>query len=196
MNTQVAELLSKILEFLIDWHLPLFKYLNDGLEEKEVRTQFEINRLEPTCELIELYQWRNGTKVKKGTVLDEVQIIPGFHLLSLEDALSDYQAMKNDSRWNPHWFPVFANGGGDFYAVDLSQSNSVGAPVIGFVLGEPVQEIEYRNLEAMLRTFVECYEKGIVFRTKEGYLEMDDNVQAKIAKKYNPDVEFWQIAEN
>ena len=125
-------------------------------------------------------------------MLDDVQIIPGFHFLSLQDSIGNYLAIKSDPRWRSNWFPIFANGGGDFYAIDLSLANENFAPVIGFILGEDEQEIEYQSLTRMVSTFCECCDKSIVFMTEEGYLEMDDEKQAEIARKHNPDVEFWR----
>tara|TARA_Y100000033_G_C2751569_1_gene114132 strand:+ start:717 stop:1298 length:582 start_codon:yes stop_codon:yes gene_type:complete len=192
MKHTVTDFLNVILSFLQKWHLPVCKLLNNGLSEGEIDAAFNQVGIEPTKELVELYTWRNGSPVEEGTPLDDVQVIPGYHFLSLKDAISCYLAMKDDSRWNPSWFPVFANGGGDFYAVDLSQSDGDSAPVVGFILGEIEQEIEYQSLTTMLLTFSECFEKGVVFKTKDGYLEMDDDQQAKIATRNNPEVEFWQ----
>lgn len=192
MKNTVTDFLNVILSFLQKWHLPVCKLLNKGLSEGEIETAFKQVGLEPTKELVELYTWRNGSPVEEGTPLDDVQIIPGYHYLNLKDAISCYLAMKDDSRWNPSWFPVFANGGGDFYAVDLSQSDGDSAPIVGFILGEIEQEIEYQSLATMLLTFSECFKKGIVFKTADGYLEMDDDQQAEIALRNNPEVEFWR----
>jgi hypothetical protein len=191
MKNTVSDFLNVMFSFLQKWNMPVCNLLNIGLLEDEVNTAFKRVGLVPTKELVEIYKWRNGSPVEEGTMLDDVQIIPGYHYLSLKDAISCYLAMKNDSRWNPCWFPVFANGGGDFYAVDLSQSDGDSAPVLGFILGEIEQEIEYQSLASMLLTFSECFEKGVVFKTEDGYLEMDDDQQAEIAMRNNPEVEFW-----
>lgn len=192
MDISITKLLNSILTYLVEWKLPVCNFLNEGLEEFEIRAVFRTLGISPTKELLELYQWRNGTSIVKGTTLDDVQMIPGFHFLNLQDSVSNYLVLKDDPRWNPSWFPFFANGGGDFYAIDLSHSTGDIAPIIGFILGEADQEIEYQNLTAMLLTFCECYENSVVFRTEDGYLEMDDNEQADIARKHNPDVEFWR----
>lgn len=192
MKNSVTNFLNVILSFLQKWHLPVSGLLNAGLAEKEIKVIFKQAGLIPTKELVELYRWHDGTPVEEGTMLDEVQIIPGYHFLCLNDAINNYQAMKVDSRWRPSWFPVFANGGGDFYAIDLSQSDGDSAPVIGFILGEKEQETEYQSLTTMLLTFSECFENGAVFRTEEGHLEMDDDQQAEIATKNNPDLKFWR----
>lgn len=192
MKNKVSDFLNIILGFLQKWHLPVCDFLKVGLSEKDVEGYFKKVGLKPTKELVELYQWRDGTLVEEGTMLDDVQIIPGYHFLSLKDAVSCYLAMRDDNRWSFSWFPVFANGGGDFYAVDLSQSDGESAPIVGFILGEIEQEVEYQSLTTMLLTFSECFENGVVFKTEDGYLEMDDDQQTEIAMRNNPKVEFWR----
>jgi len=192
MENKISDILDGILSFLQNWQIPVSNLFNTGLSKEKIEESFKETGLEPTKELIELYKWRNGTQIKEGAMLDDVQIIPGFHFLSLQDGINSYLAMKDDTSWNPSWFPIFANGGGDFYGVDLSQSDGNLAPIVGFILTQKEQEVEYQNLTAMLLTFKECFERDIVFKTKEGYLEMDDDKQGEIAMKNNPKIEFWR----
>ena len=191
MKITITNLLNAINNYLLKLQFPVSNSLDDGLAESEIKALFSRVNLSPSGELIELYQWRNGTRIVRETILDDIQIIPGFYFLRLQDSVDNYQAMKSDKRWNKNWFPIFANGGGDFYAVDLSQIVGNTSPIVGFILGEAEQEIEYQSLAAMLLTFCECFERNIIFRTQDGYLEMDDEEQAIIALKHNPDVKFW-----
>ncbi|EKO3450436.1 SMI1/KNR4 family protein [Vibrio fluvialis] len=188
----ISSNLNMILSYLESWGAPVCGFLNKPINACEIQKHFEKINLLPTDELLELYQWKNGTKVVKGTLLDDVQLIPGFHLLNLQDSLRYYLSLKEDRRWDSSWFPIFANGGGDFYAVDLSKSDGKKAPIIGFILGELEQEIEYQSLTAMVLTYCECFRNNIVYITEDGYLEMDDEKHADLALKYNPDVEFWR----
>jgi hypothetical protein len=191
MQNKIAEKLDKVLTFLLKWKFSVIGFLQHGLDKSLILQYFSKINLNPTNEMVQLYSWRNGTNISKGTNLDDIQFIPGFHILSLEDALVQYKSIKDDPRWNRLWFPIMANGGGDFYAVDLSLSNGNCAPVIGFVLGENEQYVEYQSIDAMLNTFLECCVKGVVYRSNEGYLEMDDNKHALIARVNNPEVGFW-----
>lgn len=192
MKNSVTDSLNVILSFMQKWHLSVAGLLNAGLSEKEIEERFKKVGLIPTKELVELYRWHDGTPVEEGTMLDDVQFIPGFHFLCLDDAINNYQAMKDDRRWCRAWFPIFANGGGDFYAADLGQSDGYSAGVIGFILGEKEQETEYQSLTTMLLTFRDGFQNGSVFKAEEGYLEMDDDKYAEIARKNNPELEFWR----
>ena len=190
-QNNISFTLETILNYLRSLDAPVCSFFNKGLEEHEISNMFHVSGLKLTKEIIELYKWRNGTQVDSDKTLGEVEIIPGFHFLSLSDAISSYIAMKDDKRWSVSWFPIFANGGGDFYALELVKSKDVPSPIVGFMMGEVEQELEYESLDSMLLTFKECFEKEVVFKTKEGYLEMDDEKQAQIAKKHNPKIEFW-----
>ncbi len=90
------------------------------------------------------------------------------------------------------WFPVFADGGGDFYAVACGGTHA--GAVIGFMSGEPEQEIEYRSLAKMLATLEECLARG-AFHVKRGVFGIDDDEHRVIAQKHNPRLPFWSKAE-
>ncbi|GAA4978817.1 hypothetical protein GCM10023317_01190 [Actinopolymorpha pittospori] len=100
-----------------------------------------------------LYGWRNGTSTAGGVTLDDIHIFPGFYLLSIQDAIANYRAFATDSRWTPGWLPLFANGGGDFYVLDLTSSS--GSPVRHFRIEEPEHPIEFGSLRALLTTLAE-----------------------------------------
>ena len=192
---KISEVCNEVLLYLDSWGFLLRDFLNEPLSPKDIGDLFYQVNLRPTSELVELYQWKNGTLADQGVNLDDIQIIPGFHLSSLDDAISNYIAMRSDVRWNENWFPLFSNGGGDFYAVDLSMfnSNNETAPIIGFVLGEVEQFVEYESLMDMLLTFYNGYKKGIIFRSDDGYLEMNDDEFYLAALELNPNVDYWKL---
>lgn len=150
--------------------------------------------LDAVAEVVDLYDWRGGTLAAPGTPLDDIHFFPGFYLLELEDAIRDYVGFRDDPRWRPDWLPVFANGGGDFYVADLASARSGAAPMIGFMVGGPEHLVEYESLRGMIATIAECYEKGAYFVDDRGYLEVDDQLHATIARRHNPSVELWSGA--
>jgi len=105
--------------------------------------------------------------------------------------VTHYNAFRDDDRWHQNWFPIFANGGGDFYAVVCKNVRTEESPVLGFLLGEEEHPVEYSGVTSMMNTIAECFEQGVFYQTSEGYLEADDMFQIKIAQKYNPDVSIW-----
>ena len=98
----------------------LLRSLQAGLSAEDVRSSIGAVALPSSPVLEALYGWRNGTSTTGDVTLDDIHILPGFYLLSIEDAIASYRAFVTDSRWRPGWLPLFANGGGDFYVLDLS----------------------------------------------------------------------------
>ena len=150
----------------------LLSSLQPGLHLTEVKRQLAGSGLR-SLELESLYSWRNGSATDKIAVLDDLHIMPGFYLLSLEDALENYRVFVADARWTVGWLPILENGGGDFYAVDTSVK--VGPqPVYAFRIEQGHHPIEFNSIADMFGTFAEAFERGVFFVDVDGYLEMDD----------------------
>jgi cell wall assembly regulator SMI1 len=87
----------------------------------------------------------------------------------------------------PGWLPIFANGGGDFYVIDLS-----GAGVVRhFRIEEAEHPIEFLTVSDMLATIAAGHDRGLFFVDDNGYLEMDDLVFGSLAAEINPRVPWW-----
>lgn len=145
------------------------------------------------ADLEALYGWHNGADTEQAFVLDDLHLFPGFYLLSLEDASANYASFVNDPRWDRNWLPLFANGGGDFYVLDL-----IGDPVgtvRHFRIDERIHPVEFMSLTGMLETLAECFESGVFYVHKRGYLEMDDSQFAAVAARVNPDVAWWHTEQ-
>lgn len=170
--------------------LVLQQALQPGLPAEAVSDALGEVGLHATPELETLYAWRNGTSTAGIAAVDDIHLFPGFYLLSLEDALANYRAFVTDSRWTTGWLPLFANGGGDFYVVDLGSPPA--APVRHFRIDESEHPIEFNSLGALLTTLAEAFERDIFFVDPSGYLEMDDVAFGELAAELNPDVGWWR----
>lgn len=160
-----------------------------GLNARQVHELLASEGLAAPDEFAELYGWHNGMTISDTSVLDDVQLFPGFYFLSLEDAFANLRAFRSDGRWHAKWLPVFANGGGDFYVVDLSQADA--GPVRHFRIEYSVHPVEFNSLSSMFATINKAIEQGIVCVDEAGYLEMDDFAFGRIASDLNPGVEWW-----
>jgi hypothetical protein len=167
----------------------LLRRLLPGIPAETIRQRFRDIGLEATEGLVTLYKWRGGTRVEPGTPLDDVHFFPGYWFLSFDDALANYVTLRDDGRWDPAWFPVFANGGGDLYAVWIQDRAE---RVVGFLVDQPDHPVEYQNLQAMLETLADCFDDGVFFIDKRGYLEMNDVRHAEFARRHSPDVDLWR----
>lgn len=137
-------------------------------------------------ELEALYIWKNGTSTK-GVTLDEIQIFPGFYMLSIEDATINYRSFVANHRWREGWLPIFANGGGDFYVLDLASVPA--GQVRHFRIDECEHPVEFTSLGTMLVTLAAAFDRGIFFVDPNGYLEMNDAVFGELAADMNQDVD-------
>lgn len=172
---------------------PLLRSLQSGLSDSTVQSSLDGVGLSTPPELEALYGWHDGTSTS-GVVLDDIHLFPGFYLLSLEDALANYRAFVTDSRWTAGWLPIFANGGGDFYVLDLS--SSAVSPVRHFRIEESEHPIEFGSLGALLATLAAAFARGVFFVDPHGYLEMDDLTFGELAAELNPDVGWWRRETN
>ena len=186
----ITQLLNEIEKSLQQLDHPCVDHLNPGLSSQKIQELFEEIPLQPNQDLHALYAWRNGSKDSEGITLGELAFFPGFYLMSLEESIQTYMELRARDIWNKFWFPIFASGGGDFYAMILAPEAQ--GQILGFYVFEEEAQVEYRSLKSMLTTFKVCYDQGIIFRNEQGYLDMDYRKHAEVAYEINPDVKIWQ----
>ena len=185
----IIQLLNEIEESIQQLNHPCVDHLNPGITSLKIQELFEEIPLQPNQDLHALYAWRNGSKDSDGITLGELAFFPGFYLMSLEESIQTYLELRERYGWDKSWFPIFASGGGDFYAMNLASEAQ--GQILGFYVFEEEPQVEYRSLKSMLTTFKVCYEQGIIFRNEQGYLDMDYRKHAEIAHEINPDVKMW-----
>ncbi|EIF40331.1 SMI1/KNR4 family protein [Streptococcus sp. SK140] len=185
----ITQLLNEIEKSLQQLDHSCLDHLNPGLSSQKIQELFEEIPLQPNQDLHALYAWRNGSKDSDGITLGELAFFPGFYLMSLEESIQTYLELKETDDWEKSWFPIFASGGGDFYAMILAPEAQ--GKILGFYVFEEGDQVEYLSLKSMLATLKTCYEQGIIFRNEQGYLDMDYRKHAEVAHEINPDVKIW-----
>ena len=185
----IPQLLNEIEKSLRQLDHPCVDHLNPGISSQQIQELFKETPLQLNQDLCALYTWRNGSKDCEGITLGELAFFPGFYLMSLEESIQTYMELKARNGWDKSWFPIFASGGGDFYAMNLASEGQ--GQILGFYVFEEEAQVEYRSLESMLTALKNCYEQGIIFRNEQGYLDMDYRKHAEIAHEMNPDVKMW-----
>ena len=191
----ITQLLNEIEKSLQQLDHSCLVHLNPGISSQQIQELFEKIPLQPTQDLRALYTWRNGSKDCEGITLGELAFFPGFYLMSLEESIQTYLELRETDAWGKSWFPIFASGGGDFYAMNLAPEAQ--GKILGFYVFEEEAQVEYLSLKSMLATLKTCYEQGIIFRNEQGYLDMDYRKHAEVAHEINPDVkELIEEVEN
>ncbi|MBT1001631.1 SMI1/KNR4 family protein [Paenarthrobacter sp. DKR-5] len=171
--------------------LELLRRLKPGVRPDITRG--ELSKLDlpfPGDELSSLYEWHNGTD-SEGVKLGRIYLFPGFYMLSLEEGLEIYNNFVGNERWGREWFPLFADGGGDFYVVTCSRMSSRNGKIVHFMIDEPDHSIEYESLAPMLQTMAEAYRRKIFFVDQEGYLDEDPDAFLSLGEELNQDVPWW-----
>ncbi|MGD8201294.1 SMI1/KNR4 family protein [Ornithinimicrobium sp. W1679] len=166
----------------------LLRALRPGLSWDEVDGRLRGAGLPRHPQVRQLYAWHDGVGGEGGTIGD-LALFPGFYPLSLDDAILSYEAFRPDPRWRVGWLPLFADGGGDFYVVDLGAGAD--GVVRRFRIEESQHPAEFRDLADMVDTLAAALERGIVFVDGDGHLEMDDHTFAALARQLNPTIPWW-----
>ena len=185
----ITQLLNEIEKSLQQLDHSCVEHLNSGITSLKIQELFEEIPLQPNQDLRALYTWRNGSEDSEEITLGELAFFPGFYLMSLEESIQTYLELIETDAWDKSWFPIFASGGGDFYAMNLAPEAQ--GQILGVYVYEEEPQVEYRSLKSMLTTLKVCYEQGIIFRNEQGYLDMDYRKHAEIAHDINPDLKIW-----
>jgi hypothetical protein len=195
MGSGLAKLLDRAADHLAALgRSEVLSRLQPPLAAQDVRTALANAGLPAPQEIIELYGWRDGTRGGPGTKLDDSHFFPGFFFVPLSESLQMYEVFRSDERWDRRWLPIFANGGGDFYAAQCDQGANT-CPVVGFILGYPSHPVEFETITSMASTLVAAFEQRVVY-VEDGYLEMNDHAFARVARNHNPGVASWRDASS
>lgn len=180
--------MTTIDEHLVRLQRPTALLLNPGTDDaEEVRLRFEANGLSLGRELAALYGWHNGTNVAPGVVLDNAHLLPGFYLMSIDEAFGTFEEMKAFNV-NPSWVPILANGGGDFSFIDCSTADI--QPIYSFRFEQDVHRMQFLSISDMLGTIAEAYDQEVFF-LEGGWLEMNDAAWWELARSLNPRADYW-----
>ncbi|MDM8084330.1 hypothetical protein QUV83_06095 [Cellulomonas cellasea] len=166
----------------------LLELLMPAVEPSRTRAVLTAHGLPSRAAVEALYGWRGGTGPGDAR-LGDISMLPGFYLLTLDDALANYEAFLPDARWAPGWLPLFANGGGDFYVADLG--GEMAGSVRHFRIDESEHPVDFLTLADMARTMAAAFDRGVFFVDSHGHLEMNDLDFAAVAAELNPRVPWW-----
>lgn len=128
------------------------------------------------------FAWCDGVEHRDGQSQDDINIIPGYCPLSLEEAVE----MKSDYGGDPvladSWVPLLSGGGGDMYAAMWRPGQD---PVVAGILVGEETEIEFSSLEQALSFFNECYDIGAFSVDKQGQMTMDPDAYDSLHETFH-----------
>jgi hypothetical protein len=164
-------------------------------------TEYELD-LKFNKELIELYSCSNGTKLDTITPIGMSGLFPLYMFMSLVDAKKHYGFRIPYLKWDlaelslkptdTKIFPVFHDGGGASYWIDLNPSSGNNNKIFWIPIPGEYPEYHFDSLTNMMNVICDCYLKKVFFIDQTGYLQEKPEEFRRIAGKYNPKVKYWQ----
>ena len=176
----LLERLADVRSILSGLGRPVVDLLRPGLPSDVVTARLGTETPE---EVVQWFSWSDGVAYIAGQTQDEVAVIPGYSLPSLDEAVSLWPHFADVELLAPHWVPLLVSGGGDFYAAAWGDATDL--RIIDFLVDEGAEET-FSSADQMLEVFVECYRRGAFFVDRTGMLAMIpdlcDEVQASIVR--------------
>ncbi|WP_028648595.1 hypothetical protein [Nocardiopsis sp. CNT312] len=175
MRYEEERLLSHELRLLVDvlseLRLPVRGWFVPGSSPHRVR---ELLGSDVPEEVVDWFGWCGGIEFHPGQTQEDADVVPGYSLIGLQDAVETYKAIEGLYEGDPvlgaSWVPILQGRGADFYAVVWGESE--GCRVACVVQSEPV-EIEFPSLEGMISFFNECYRRTVFFVDESGWVHED-----------------------
>ncbi|MDI2132678.1 hypothetical protein [Yinghuangia seranimata] len=150
-----------------------------GLDPAAVRARLQ----DAPDEVVEWFAWADGTRAEEDQTVDEASFIPGYVLISLDEAVEFRDEVEVESDGDEEWLPLLVSPAGDFYAVAWTADEGV-VQVWSYVDGASDQT-DYPDMERMLRTFVESYRTGAFEVDDEGFLDMHPELADRVYEAVN-----------
>ncbi len=195
-----------------------YSILNSPADSTDIRTIEDRLRITFSNELKEVYSLANGT-ISGSHISKAIGLFPSYDFINLDDAAYVYSLYENDftltdpldggtftmhnydytETFTPqrNMFPIFADGCGDYYWVDLNENTKHYGQVYYTFNGDGA-DYAFTSLIAMFQTIAECYESNVFFfgngmNPQTGYrpLTQDDEKWKMIVKRNNPELNFW-----
>lgn len=191
---------------LLGYYFP--KLLQAPADTASLHYAEESLNLQFNPELNELYGFANGTKTEAESelTLGQTGLLPIHTFLSLEDAISYYNACINTSKdslgdsflnldtdYKPGFklFPFLEDSGGDCYGVDLNVDTENYGKIFWTNNAGEQPDYTFDSLTSMFQTIAECYDSGVMTVDEEKNLWCDYDQFYRLAKRLNPDLTHY-----
>lgn len=183
----LTDALNRIMEWLQQNSPTCASGFLPGLSPEEIEQKLGELPFCVSCEVYELYQWRNGANKGCG-------VFVYHHLLDLETALRDSQGI-NDSFWletregngDPKYLFLIFDFNGEYFAVPGNDRLNDTAPIFHVGCDDGSLSFAFTNLTNMMLAIAECYETGVYSVIADGNVRVTDEAKfGEIRRKHNP----------
>jgi hypothetical protein len=128
--------------------------------------------MEVPASVAQWFSWCNGVEIRSGQLQDDVSVIPGYSLVSIEEAVRIMPSYYGDLVLGERWLPLLATAGGDIYAAVWRLGGE--AEVAGVLVGEST-EVEFSSIEQMVSVLNACFEREAFLVDGQGRLVMNSD---------------------
>lgn len=193
----IRPVLDTLAETLARVNAPLASQLVTGLDRELIAARLATLPVRVAAEVHEYFAWRNGLSVDRTR---EEELFPEAVMLSLEEALTDYQALRDvadqvsrqagvpaASIWDERWVPLFRHPGGGAYHVTVAgDAAAAHAPIWSVLQEDPSSaSLAFDSLATLAATVNECFITG-AYQANVGAIEEDRQRAAAIVRTLNP----------
>jgi len=186
MSKELKVTINNIFSYLSEFKRLIANRRRKGLMSRIVITKLRALGLDSPVDLVQLYSICDGTETSEGETIGDICLFPGFYWLTLDDASVVYKSIADDRRWNRSWLPIFANGGGDFFAVICDKASPDFGSIVNFRIGSSHSIVEFASVTKMFQTIEKSFRQDAFFETR-GFLEANYEKMKEIARATQPD---------
>jgi hypothetical protein len=182
--------------------------IESDLTEQYIREQIldGLKNCEVPEELIELYMWKNGTKVvlKEREFYTDIDcesfFIPAWYFMSFSEALQNFREKRNFFKYkNQYYFPFLYTGFDHFLCVKISSPLNEADRAV-FLSTVPRSKVYgnymyYESFQKFIETISECYRQGVYYENINNLFCCDSVNEGRISYNLNPGSTHWQAFE-
>ncbi len=108
--------------------------------------------------VVQWFGWADGVESFEGQLQDDANVIPGYTMLSFDEAVRIMPAFAGDPVLGSSFLPLLTTAGADIYAAVWTPDSD--AQVAEVIAGLPT-EIEFDSIEQMADVFNACFDAGV-----------------------------------
>lgn len=195
--TGIRPVLDALAQTLQRVNPSLASQLVPGLDRGVITARLSTLPARVAAEVHDYFAWRNGVSLDRTR---EEELFPEAVMLSLEEVLAEYEALRNvaeqvsrqagvpsSSIWDERWVPLFRHPGGGAYHVTIAaEAAAEHAPIISVLQEDPSSaSLAFDSLTTLAATVNECFATG-AYSANEGAIDEDRQAAAEIIRTLNP----------
>ncbi|HNP21284.1 MAG TPA: hypothetical protein PKM63_00390 [Panacibacter sp.] len=198
----ISPLLDELYEQIKISSSPLLRLFNEGISKQQIAKEMLSISLDLPDEIIQLYEWRNGTNLSRSSIPNETWLFPLGAFCTLESSIDRYRHfVGNDDYWRTDMHLLFEDSGGEKFLIDCNKDSGTYRMIYKYSIVSVDYDVlitAYDSIETLLATVISCFKKGIY------YYDFTDTIapfkfipsgHILMSKQYNVKSDLWKFYE-